>query len=47
MNSESPCTIDVAYGDDDSVGLPVSLGVPFAQGQLTDTSNLAVTAPAG
>ena len=47
MNSESPCTIDVAYGDDRGVGLPVSLGVPFAQGQLTDTSNLAVTAPAG
>jgi len=41
------CIIDVAYGDTEPAGLPVSQGVPFPAGAVLDPVTLAVTGPDG
>ena len=43
----SPCIIHAAYGDPSPAGLPVSIGVPFKAGVLTESSALSVRAPSG
>jgi len=47
QDGECSCVIDVAYADDRPAGLPVSLGVPFPKGMLTDPSVVSVVAPGG
>ncbi|MAE62337.1 MAG: hypothetical protein CMJ49_13395 [Planctomycetaceae bacterium] len=47
MSNAALPVIDVAYGDDTTTGLPVSIGVPFPKGILTDPANISVTAPTG
>ncbi len=39
--------IDVTYGDSSQEGLPVSTGVPFPAGTITEPSSLSVRAPDG
>ena len=41
------CTIDVAYGDSGSAGLPVTLGVPLTKGMLAEASLVNVISPSG
>ena len=47
MSESASCTVNVAYGDDCPAGLPVSLGVPFPEGMLTDPSKVTVASPSG
>jgi len=47
MNATPACLIDAAYGDPCPAGLPVSVGVPFPAGTLTDAASLVVKAPSG
>ncbi len=48
MNAELvECAIDVAYGDPNPGGLPVSIGVPFQRGVLTAIDRLGVQSPGG
>ena len=47
MNETAMCLIDVAYGDAVPAGLPISVGVPFPTGTLTDPAALVVKSPSG
>lgn len=47
MSGSVACAIDVAYADPRPAGLPVSIGVPFREGELNEAAPLTVRAPSG